>query len=432
MQRIVWILVAGIVVLAVAWGVAGLPGHIAAQIGDWTVQTSTPVAVLIVVLAFLVLYLAIRFLAWLLRVPSDLGWWIRRRRRERGDRAVTSALVALAAGDRGDANREAARARRMLGDTPQTLLLAAEAGRLANREDQAEAAFRLLAERKDAAFLGYRGLLRQAIAREDWPEAAALARQAEAARPGAAWIRQERAHLAIRAGNWSEALALADQRPVQAALATAAAGVETDPARALRLARQAWKTDPALAPAAIAYAERLRADGSERKARSVLRHSWVLAPHPDLAACLLAPLTDPLARTKAAQDLTATNAEHPESRLLLATTALDAGLTGEARRQAESARTAGLNQRRLWLLLARIEEEERGDTEEGRLAQRDALRHAASADADPGWRCTACHAPHATWHPACPVCSTAGSIAWGLDGTRPTNTLPVVVQEPAA
>ena len=184
------------------------------------------------------------------------------RRRHGGDVAITRTLLALAAGETGDARREASRARRLLGDTPATLLLAAEAGRIAGRADEAETAFRALADRSDAAFLGLRGLLRQAIEREDWAEAAALARQAEAVEPGAAWLRRERARLAVRAGEWSDALALADADAPKAALATAAAEAETDPGRALRLAKQAWQDDPSLAPATLAYATRLRAAGT--------------------------------------------------------------------------------------------------------------------------------------------------------------------------
>ncbi len=318
----------------------------------------------------------------------------------------------MAAGEKGDARREASRARRLLGDTPQTLLLAAEAGRIAGRADEAEAAFRALAARDDAAFLGLRGLLRQAIEREEWPEAAALARQAEAVQPGAAWLRRERARLAVRAGDWSDALALADADAPKAALAAAAADAEPDATRALRLANQAWKDDPSLSPATLAYASRLRSAGREKRALAAIRHSWSIAPQPDLAEFALAPITDKLARMSAAQRLTEANPDHAESRLLLARTALDAGLTGEARRHAEAARATGLNQRRLWLLLAEIEEAEGGDTEAGRLAQRDALRHAATADPDPQWRCTACHTAHADWHPSCPDCFTVGSLRW--------------------
>jgi HemY protein len=415
MRRVLVFLLAGIVVLAAAWLLAGLPGRVTAEIGDTTVEAATPVAMLGLLLVLAILYLVIRLLGGLVRLPWHAGRWRSARQRRQGDVAVTRTLLALAAGAKADARREAQRARRMLGDTPQTLLLAAEAGRLAGRDDEAASAFRRLTERNDAAFLGYRGLLRQAIARDDWTEAAVLARQAEAVQPGAAWLREERVRLAIRAGNWAEAMELVDGATSRAALAAAASEAEPDRGRALKLARQAWKDDPALAAAALAYAEKLRADGRESRALAVVRHSWTLAPQPDLAAFALAPFSDKLARVKAAQRLTAANPSHIESRLLLARTSLEAGLAGEARRQAEAARDGGVNQRRLWLLLADIEEHEHGNTEAGRAAQREALRRAAAADPDPQWRCTVCHVPATAWRPACPNCGSPGGLQWHAD-----------------
>jgi HemY protein len=427
MRRILWIIVVCALVLAAAWLVAGLPGHVTAEFGDTTVEAATPVVAFALIVLLVVVYVVVRLFAALIGIPGRTGRWRNARRHRAGETAVTRTLLALAAGDKGDARRESSRARRLLGDSPQTLLLTAEAGRLAGREDEAETAFRALTERQDAAFLGYRGLLRQAIGRQNWSEAATLARQAEAVHPGAAWLRQERSQLAIRAGHWAEALDLAEAGTPKAALATAAAQAETDPSKALQLARRAWRDDPSLAPAAVAYAERLRAAGKEKRAQRVLSHSWSIAPHPDLAACALAPVSDTMARVKAAQALTAANPSHVESRLLLAGTALAAGLTGEARHQAEAARAAGFNQRRLWLLLAEIEEEERCDTEAGRLAQRDALRRAASADPDPGWRCQSCHTPHDVWHPACPACGAAGSVRW-FGAERPVaSSVPAVI-----
>jgi len=91
-----------------------------------------------------------------------------------------------------------------------------------------------------------------------------------------------------------------------------------------------------------------------------------------------------------------------KSRLVLARAALTAGLTGEARRHAEAARAAGLDQRRLWMLLAEIE----GENEAGGQA----LRQALVAAPDPTWRCTACHAAQTTWQPACPACGTVGGL----------------------
>ncbi|MGE0225206.1 MAG: heme biosynthesis HemY N-terminal domain-containing protein [Acetobacteraceae bacterium] len=413
MRRIILILLASAIVLALAWFLAGLPGHVVAEIGTVTVETTTPVAALGLLLFFVVGYIVLRLLGALVRLPETTGRWRQARHQRYGDEAVTRALVALAAGDRADARRESARARRHLGDTPQTLLLAAEAGRMAGRDDEAEAAFKLLADRKDAAFLGYRGLLRQAITRENWSEAAILARRAEAVHPGASWVREERAQLAIRAGHWSEALDLADPKKPRAALAAAAAEAEEDPGHAIRLARRAWKEDPGLPQAALAYADRLRAVGQEKRAQAVIARTWTRTPQPDLAAFALAPVSDKTARHQAALRLTAENRDDPESRLLLARTALEAGLTDDARQQVEAAQAAGLNQRRLWLLVADIEAEARGDTEEGRMAQREALRRTATAEPDPTWRCTACQTQHPVWLAACPVCSATGTIQWG-------------------
>jgi len=423
MRRVLLVLLVGAVVLALGWVLASLPGRVSAEIGDISFEAPTPVMALGLLLLFTLVYATFRLLGALVRLPRTARARQAERRRRGGDVAVTRTLLALAAGETGDARREASRARRLLGDTPATLLLAAEAGRIAGRADEAETVYRALADRNDAAFLGLRGLLRQAIEREDWAEATALARQAEAVEPGAAWLRRERARLAVRAGEWSDALALADADAPKAALATAAADAETDPGRALHLAKQAWQDDPSLAPATLAYATRLRAAGREGRALAAIRHSWAIAPQSDLGDFALAPVSDTLQRTQAARRLTDANPDHVESRLLLARTALQAGLTGEARRHAEAAMAAGITQRRLWLLLAEIEEAEGGDTEAGRLAQRNALRRAATADPDPSWHCGACHTVHAAWHPNCPDCFTVGSLRWGTRQVEGARTL---------
>jgi HemY protein len=404
MRRILSILILTALVLAAAWYVAGIAGSVTAEIGDTTVTLSTSVAALALALGFIVLYALLRLLSGLFGLPSVIGRRRAARLRRTGDLAVTRTLIALAAGDTGDARREAQRARKLLGETPQTLLLAAEAGRASGREAEAEDAFRTLAARPDAAFLGYRGLLRQAMEREDWTEAAELARKADAAHPGAAWLRGERGQLAVRMGNWSEALALADADAPKAALAAAAADAEEAAAQGLRLARQAWAEQPGV-PTALAYARRLRQTGKEVKAQEVLRGTWARSPHPEIAAFALASEGDPLSRHQAAKRLAQENPENPESHLLLARTALDAGFADEARGHAEAASGVGMNDRRLWARRAVIDE---GDPE----ASRAALHRAAAAAPDPVWRCTACGTPHPEWRAACTHCGRVGTIGW--------------------
>lgn len=406
MGRVIAIVLVAAVVVAGAWFVAGVDGSVTAEIGDTTITLATPVAVLALTLGFVALYAVVRFFALLAGAPGALGRRRANRRRRQGDVAVTRTLLALAAGDSGDSRREAAKARKLLGDTPQTLLLAAEAGRLGGRESEAEAAFRLLTEREDAAFLGYRGLLRQAMDRGDWDEAARLARDAEAAHPGAAWLRNERGQLAIRTGAWAEALALTDSDGPRAALATAAADAETDPRQALKYAKQAWDEQPG-PPSALAYARRLREAGKEGRAQEVLRQAWARGPHPDIAAMALATAgDDPQARLKAARRLAQEKPGDAESHFLIAEAARDAGELADARTQVDAAEQAGMTDRRLWSLRALIDE---ADPE----ASRDALRKAAVAPPEPGWRCSTCGTPQVAWRPACPSCNNIGTIGWG-------------------
>jgi HemY protein len=395
-------------VIAGAWWVQHLVGNVHLSVGTLTIDTPISVAVVALLIFTLALYIVFRLLAALFGIRHVLRRSSSRANQRRGEQAVTSVLVALAAREPDDARSAAARARRYLGDTPQTLLLSAYAGSIAGEDQEATEAFEKLAAHKEASFLGLRGLLGQAIEAGDWTRANELAKKAERAHPGAAWIRAERTHLAVRTGDWQEALLLNRDTSPHAALAAAAAEAETDPGRATKLAKDAFKRDPGLTPAATAYARRLREGGREKQAQAVLRQAWAKAPHPDLAELALAPAPDRMARLKAAQALVQDVPEAAESHLLLGRLSLEAGLPGEAQHHAEAAERLGLRQRRVYTLLADIAEA--GGHED---AYRDALKRASAAEADPAWVCEACGVTHANWHPACPNCHAAGRVRWG-------------------
>jgi HemY protein len=401
-----------------ALGVAGvlwfvrLGGAVEIRVGEYEVIIPFALALLALALLFLLLHLILAAIGAIRRWPAQRRARREAKRRSEGEGAVTRALVALAAGTPELARVEVRRARERLGDTPQMLVLTAEAERLAGREEAASQAFLALASREDAKFLGLRGLLRQAIQREDWPTAQRLAREAEAAQPGAAWLRQERETLALRTRDWREALALAAPGSAQAPLALAAAGQETDANRAGELEKQAFQIDPGFAPAALAHARRLKDGGSPRRAKQVLEEAWRSRPHPDLATTYLAGETDPLQKLKAADQLTMGNGKHPESRLLLGRLATEAGLTGRARQELETLANSGAADRRAYLALSDLEEAEHGDLPEARAAQAKWLRLAATTAPEPRWRCSNCGTDHAAWTPVCPHCQSVGTIGW--------------------
>ncbi len=411
MRRVIAFLVAAAVLIGFAWWLSSLPGAFTLEIGDLRLGLPTPWAILALLALFAVVYLLLRLIVTVVRLPSRSRRLRARRARVSGDKAVTRTLLALAGGDATTALRQAERSRALLGDTPQTLLLTAYAGRQAGRGEAADAAFNLLAERKDASFLGLRGLLQGAVARGDWDAAAALSKRAEQVNPGAPWLRAERAKLASRAGNWREALELAGPDDPKAALGTAASDEATDTGEARRLARQAWLADKGFTPAALAYARRLREAGREKSAQDVLRASWAKSPHPALAEAALGNSTDPTVRAWRIGGLAGAAPSHPESYYLRAQAALAKGETAQARREAEAAKSTGMDDRRLWRLMAAIAERE-GDAD----AAAEAFRRAAEAEPDKQWRCGNCGTPHAVWHPKCDACGAVGRIAWGDAG----------------
>ncbi len=416
MRRVVFILAALGVAVVLAWWVAHLPGSVAVSGLGYTIETTTPIAVVAGAVVLLALMLVLRLLMALFGLPGALRYWGRARRRRAGDDAVGRALVALAAGEAPAARRAAERARATLGDTPQTLVLAAESARLAGNRAEAEACFQALAARADGAFLGLRGLFRLAVEREDWSEATTLARRAEALQPGGNWLREARLRLAEESGNWSQAMTLAGPDLPTEIVATAAATAEADPAAAARLARQAWKANPAFPPAVIAHAGALRRAGRDDAAEEVVLEAWRSAPHPDLAAFLLAEAPDPRARLREAVKLSNAHAEHVETQYLLSRLSLEAGERREARYHAERARSLAAPTKRILLLLADLAAAEGQDTAM-------LLREAAEAPADPSWRCGQCGTRHRQWHPACPNCHATARISWAAAEPAPQKML---------
>jgi HemY protein len=391
---------------------ARLGGAVEIRVGEVEIAAPFAVALLLLALLFLTLHLILAGIGALRRWPAARRARREARQRGEGEAALTRALVALAAGTPDQARLQARRARDKLGDTPQLLILTAEAERLAGRDEAASEAFHALAAREDAKFLGLRGLLRQAIQREDWPTAQRLAREAEAAQPGAAWLRQERETLALRTRDWREALALAAPGGAQAPLALAAAGQETDERRAIDLEREAYQADRGFTPAALAHAARLSRIASPRRGREVLQEAWKAKPHPDLAVAYLEGEADPLQQVKAAEKLVVGQPQHAESRLLIGRLAAAAGLTGRARQELDALVASGAADRRAYLALSDLEEVEGGDTPESRAAQAKWLRLAATAAPEPRWRCSSCGAEHEGWEAVCPGCGSVGTIAW--------------------
>ncbi len=422
-RAILWIVALGFIV-AVAFEFADEPGAVSLHWRGWRVDTT--VAFLVLCATALAVAAALLYRIWVAswRVPGRWLGFRRAQRRERGYRALTEGMVAVAAGDAAGALRHAKRADGLLGDPPLTMLLSAQAAQLSGDDGAARGYFDRMLERPETAFLGLRGLLMQA--QRDGDEVAALgyARRAYELRPKTPWVLTTLFDLQVRHGDWPGARLTLDEAIRQHAVTpedgrtrrvvvllgcSGAAGAAGAGDEALAHARKAHAQAGEFLPATLRLVGLLIGRGKHRPASRIIHNAWSRAPHPELARLYLSMFEaePPIKRVHRIERLTASNPHHLESHVALAEAALEAEFWGNARAQLE--RAAGeAPSARVCRLMADLEEAEHGDLE----AAREWLVKAATAAPDPSWMCTSCGAAWLHWSPICGKCETLGALDW--------------------
>jgi HemY protein len=417
-----------LLIAAVAGGAffADHPGRVEIVWQGWQIDTSVGMLVVAAALVAAAVAALVLFAAGLRRAPRNFRRRRAERRRRTGEAALTRGLVALAAGDHGEAHKHAARATALLPDAPVALLLTAEAAQRRGDTAAANQAYTALLASPGSEFLGLRGLIAEALRTGNDAAILPLAERARWLRPGARWLAESLVALQARAGQWAavrETLVQAArrgalpadearrQRGVAVYELSRAAEREGDLRRAAGLAARAQALAPDLAEPAAHHARLLHRLGRRRNSARAIERAWRRAPHPDLAETYagLVPNAGAAARAAALQKLAAHNPEAVESRLAAAEAALDAQLWGEARRHLELAQaaTGGASaSRRLCLAMARLEQHAAGDE-----AARQWLDRAVEAAPEPGYACRRCGGVATRWQSLCPHCGALGSLA---------------------
>jgi HemY protein len=426
------------------------PGGVTLHWLGYRVDMHVGAALFLVALAFLIL----QFLGWLvgaiLRTPRSFSLARSNSRKAKGYRALTRGLTAVAAGDAGEARRQAKVAHDLLGEPPLTLLLAAQAAQLAGDETSAERYFDRLTEAPETALLGLRGLTMGALKRGDEAAALAHAEKASAVAPQAAWAAETAHNLQVKTGKIDAATHSLNQLTRAGGMAPKAAqrrraallteqarrilaGEGGDAARALALAREGVKlTRDApgdFVPARLVLCRALLRQGKAREAAKLIEQVWDDAPHAALGRAYLEAVggDTPLDRAQRVQKLVRQNPEHAESHRIGADAALTARLWGEARKhlerlveleQAGAGQGGGLSAdtcRRM----ARLEAGEPGA---GSSGERQWLDMAAEARGGADWVCETCGTlgaggPEASgWQLCCPRCDSIDSLVWRAAG----------------
>lgn len=383
--------VIAVIILGIAWFVASLPGEASIHAAGYQIDASVPVLVLLLALLLIFTVVLTRFWSGIRRTSARVAIWRKNRRDEAGEAALQRGLVAVAAGDAASAGAAAKKARTLLGNTPIIQWISAEAARLGGRTEEARQGFEQLSQNQDVPFLGYQGLLREKLQAGCWDEAAHLAEEAENAWPGGSWTRQQRMSLALRQQNYTRALQLTKSAPERAALAIAASQQAKTPDLSLSFAKQAVKANANQPMALAALAQALRRAGKDKAARKVVLKGWAQTPSPLLAQAWFSADASPLERAQEANKLAAANPGHVESELLLAQTALEAGLNGEALRHAQAAQAAETTEGRATALMAKLNNQQ-------------------PLHLPPAWQCSTCESKQDRWAPVCPACGRVGTL----------------------
>lgn len=417
--------------LAAAW-FADHPGALVIDWQGWRIEASVAVAAVALAAFVAVVALLYRFWLWLGRGPAALAESRARGRERRGYSALTKGLVAVAAGDAGEARRLARQAEALLESPPLTQLLSAQAAQLDGDDAAAARYFDEMLARPETEFLALRGLLSQAMRAGDTQAALGYATRAHKARPDAAWASDALFSLQAKTGQWKEAAAtLADATKRKSidreasrrrkAISLHAQALEAEgrgeQRRAIKLAEQAHDLDTAFVPAALLAGRLLGAAGKARRAADVIAACWRTTPHPQLAAAYAAIWPDAEAKilVEHFNRLVATNPGHVESRVALAGWLIGARQFDAARAQLEpllADARSGPVERRLCRLMADLEEQESGQAANAR----DWLVRLADAAPDDVWVCTACGQPHDEWAAHCTACNEFDKLAWGRPG----------------
>lgn len=424
MLRIVLFLVLIALAGAGAAWVADQPGDVVLTWGGFRASPSIPVFVLCLGIFAVLIVLLWSILTVIWRMPG----WMRRRRHDkrhaRGRHAITHGLLAIGHGDTALARRHAEAARRHAPNDPLALLLHAQSAQLDGNRDEAQRAFRAMAEREDTRLLGLRGLFIEAQRADDAVGAVMIAEEAIKLSPSSTWASHAVLGFRCARGDWSGALAILDSnlsaglidkqgyRRQRGVLLTARA-LELEPMDrdvARESVMEAVKLAPTLVPAAVLAAKFESEAHQVRRAMKLVEAAWLANPHPDLADAYAHVKLGDAARQRLqrvetlAAKTPADKAGHVEGQLAIARAAIDASEFARAREVL--APYVNDPTQRVALLMAELERTEHGD---GGRARAWTLR-AVRARHDPAW--TADGYVSDRWRPVSPVTGRLDAFQW--------------------
>ncbi|KJS45555.1 MAG: heme biosynthesis protein HemY [Roseovarius sp. BRH_c41] len=355
---------------------------------------------------------------------TALSRYFDRSRQDKGYRALSEGMLALASGEGEVAMAQAAKAEKYLRKPALTNLITAQAAEMAGNRSKAEEVYKRLLTNEKTRFVGVRGILRQKLAEGDTETALKLAKTAFTLKPRHAEVQDTLLDLQAKTSDWKGARETLNaklkygnlprdvHKRRDAVLALSEARDVLDEGKTIEAreaAIEANRLSPDLIPAAVLAARGYIDQGNTRNALRVINKAWLVHPHPNLAAAFAAiePNETPNQRLKRFAKLLKVHPDHRETRLLAAELNLAAEDFPAARRALGNLAEVEPDARAVTIMAAI----ERGEGAPDAVVK-GWLARALSAPRGPQWVCDKCQHIHAEWSPTCENCSSFDTLSW--------------------
>ncbi|MFK7939549.1 MAG: heme biosynthesis protein HemY [Roseovarius sp.] len=408
-----------------------LEGFVRIQMFGQEISLTPLMTVICLVLLVLTIWVVLKLLGLLYATlkfingdDTAISRYFQRNRQEKGYKALSEGIMALASGEGDVAMAQASKAEKYLRKPALTNLITAQAAEMKGDRRKAEEVYKRLLTNEKTRFVGVRGILRQKLSDGDTDTALKLAQTAFTLKPKHAEVQDTLLQLQAQTEDWKGAREtlkaklkygtlprdVHKRRDAVLALSEAKEILEDGKSiEAREAAIEANRLSPDLVPAAVMAARSYIEQSSKRYATRVIKKAWDVQPHPDLAAAFaeIEPDETPQARIKRFAKLTRSQADHRESKLLEAELQIAAEDFPAARRAVGNLIETDADARSLTIMAA----VERGEGASDAVVK-GWLARALSAPRGPQWVCDNCHHIHAEWVPACENCQSFDTLSW--------------------
>lgn len=402
--------------------IADRPGTLTVEWLGYDIRTSVFIGAIILIIG----YAAVTMTGWLgimtVLAPKRFLRGLDRRRKRVGQEAVRRGIIAAGAGDRAAALKAGAIAKKNVPDEPLALLLEAQSAQLNEDPIASRQAFERMLDKPEMAELGLRGLFMEAKKAGQSEAAKQFAERALAVNPALSWSSSALFEVQCREGDWRAALktlqiakqnrhlnkAEADRRRALLLTQLAIELEETQQAKALAYATEAFELAPTLIPAATVAGRILTSQGQTGKATKILTQAWRATQHPEIALIFAHARRgdSPRDRLNRVKSLVAAGPISLEGAVAIASAAIEAK-DWKAARLALEPYLGNTPSARVCRLMARVEAGQNRDA--GRA--REWLAKASRGAPDPIWM-----APDgsvsAEWQPMSPATGALGVLEW--------------------